>query len=118
MSVSSDVLLPSFCKGTQDLTDLKARTVIERQGPVWSPSLQTQAWLQGWAGSLKRTAIHSLFKNNSVHNKHLVFLSLPHLYFGTPALLAGSRMTFTAGTTDTWKFVGSVALIGYLYLGG
>lgn len=42
--------------------------------------------------------------------------STPYLYFGMRALLSRSRMTFTAGTTDTWKFAGSAALIGYLYL--
>lgn len=53
-------------------------------------------------------------KNDSDPQKDLMFLF--SLYFRMQVLLSLNRMTLAAGTVDTWKYVGSVSLIGSMYL--
>lgn len=52
-------------------------------------------------------------KSDSDPQKDLMFLF--SLYFRMQVLLSLNRMTLAAGTADTWKYVGSVSLMGSMH---
>lgn len=76
-------------------------------------------WHHRLALSSEGAGVCSHFKYTSALTEDSVFLafySLPLFWDQAPLSLSG--VTFTAGISDTWGFIGSVALIGFLCLPG
>lgn len=103
---------------------IKPLPLVPREDRDWvmdipSLFLLSSHWLHRLALSSERAGVCSHFKNTLFLTEDSVFLALYSLpLFWDQAPLSLSRVTFTAGTSNTWGFVGSVALIGYLCLPG